>query len=57
MVIVSHLIVLNDSLCGYDDSCFVGGLEKMRSIGYVFTLVGGPNIKYLRNIGFIHYGS
>ena len=57
MVIVSHLIILNDSLCGYDDSYFVGGLEKMRSIGYVFTLVGGPNIKYLRNIGFIHYGS
>lgn len=47
----------NDSLCGYVYSYFVGGLEKRRSIGYVFTLASGHNIKYLRNICYIHYGS
>jgi hypothetical protein len=32
-----------DSICGYVDSYFAGELEKRRStLGYVFTLVGGP---------------
>lgn len=33
---------ISDSVCGYVDSDFVGGLDKMRSTsGYVFTLAGG----------------